>query len=282
MTAGDNVVLSWRDELGNSEEYTKELAEGSDEPLLWVIDEIKFLIAGGWCELSYTVNYKDGGKSQSPVQRFTIKQNAGQSPSLPPPVIPGHSDDWLDPAKYGDGLPVEVDDYGIRHGDELLLTAVSKKVSRHMLRIDRSILDSKRLRFLVPAQWLQEHIGDLCPIDPHGKKIARQVFGFDAVDNIRQVVTQYDGGGRNLAIYHFKNPADPAQLSGIENRVDDLEPTYTELHYDENGNLTHDEAGRILEYDALNRLIKVTDPEKGECLYGYDPQNILSSTESEA
>ncbi|MEH6418875.1 MULTISPECIES: RHS repeat domain-containing protein [Pseudomonas] len=124
--------------------------------------------------------------------------------------------------------------------------------------------------------------GDLCPIDPHGKKIARQVFGFDAVDNIRQVVTQYDGGGRNLAIYHFKNPADPAQLSGIENRVDDLEPTYTELHYDENGNLTHDEAGRILEYDALNRLIKVTDPEKGECLYGYDPQNILSSTESEA
>lgn len=124
--------------------------------------------------------------------------------------------------------------------------------------------------------------GDLCPIDPHGKKIARQVFGFDAVDNIRQVVTQYDGGGRNLAIYHFKNPADPAQLSGIENRVDDLEPTYTELHYDENGNLTQDEAGRILEYDALNRLIKVTDPEKGECLYGYDPQNILSSTESEA
>ncbi|HBK51668.1 MAG TPA: hypothetical protein DDZ74_20870 [Pseudomonas sp.] len=160
MTAGDNVVLSWKDEFGNSENYTKELGEGSGEPLVWVIDEIKFLIAGGWCELSYTVNYKNGGISQSPVQRFTIKLNAGQSPSLPPPVIPGHSGGWLDPAKYGDGLPVEVDDYGIRHGDELLLTAVSKKVSRHMLRIDRSILDSKRLRFLVPAQWLQEHIGE--------------------------------------------------------------------------------------------------------------------------
>ena len=123
--------------------------------------------------------------------------------------------------------------------------------------------------------------GELCPVDPYGKQIASQVFRFDPVDNIRQVLTRFEGG-QNLATYHFENTADPAQLSRITNNFGEPYPAEIKLEYDGNGNLISDDAGRRLEYDALNRLIKVTDPEKGECLYGYDPQNILSSTESEA
>ncbi|MFK0094924.1 RHS repeat domain-containing protein [Pseudomonas sp. NPDC090592] len=124
-------------------------------------------------------------------------------------------------------------------------------------------------------------VGELCPVDPYGKQISRQVFRFDPVDNIRLVQTTFEGG-QNLATYHFENLADPAQLSRITNNFGDPYPEEIQLEYDRNGNLIRDDAGRSLEYDALNRLTKVTDPEKGECLYGYDPQNILSSTESEA
>lgn len=123
--------------------------------------------------------------------------------------------------------------------------------------------------------------GELCPVDPYGKQIASQVFRFDPVDNIRQVLTRFEGG-QNLATYHFENAADPAQLSRITNNFGEPYPAEIPLDYDDNGNLILDDAGRKLEYDALNRLIKVTDLEKGECLYGYDPQNILSSTDSEA
>ena len=123
--------------------------------------------------------------------------------------------------------------------------------------------------------------GELCPVDPYGKQIASQVFRFDPVDNIRQVLTRFEGG-QNLATYHFENAADPAQLSRITNNFGEPYPAEIPLEYDDNGNLILDDAGRKLEYDALNRLIKVTDLAKGECLYGYDPQNILSSTDSEA
>ncbi|MNH42612.1 RHS Repeat protein [compost metagenome] len=95
------------------------------------------------------------------------------------------------------------------------------------------------------------------------------------------MLTRFEGG-QNLATYHFENAADPAQLSRITNNFGEPYPAEIPLDYDDNGNLILDDAGRKLEYDALNRLIKVTDLEKGECLYGYDPQNILSSTDSEA
>ena len=51
-----------------------------------------------------------------------------------------------------------------------------------------------------------------------------------------------------------------------------------DLEYDANGNLTKDEQGRQLRYDALNRLVSVTTPEGESQRYHYDPENILSGT----
>ncbi|MBA1205201.1 RHS repeat protein [Pseudomonas capeferrum] len=122
--------------------------------------------------------------------------------------------------------------------------------------------------------------GDQCPVDPYGKHITGQVFRFDALDNITQVLTRFPGG-TNMAVYHFENP-DPVQLSRITNNGGAPYPAEIKLEYDANGNLTRDDAGRALEYDALNRLRTVTDPVQGDCTYGYDPVNILSSTQSVA
>lgn len=128
---------------------------------------------------------------------------------------------------------------------------------------------------------IYECTGDQCPVDPYGKQIISQIFRFDAVDNITQVLTRFEGG-QNMAVYYFENKADPAQLTRITNNFGAPYPAEIKLDYDVNGNLTTDDAGRALTYDALNRLLKVVDPEKGECVYGYDPQNILSSTDSAA
>lgn len=125
-----------------------------------------------------------------------------------------------------------------------------------------------------------ECTGDACPVDPYGKQISKQVFRFDALDNIKQVLTQFDGGSNN-AIYHFENQ-DPVQLSRITNNGGAPYPAEIKLEYDANGNLTRDDAARSLEYDALNRLTRVTDAAQVECIYGYDPLNILSSTDSTA
>lgn len=162
MSVNDKVVLSWKDEYG-SETLTKELkAEDLGKPLLWSIDAAWFQMAGSWCELYYTIHYHDGTQaSQSPTQRFTIDNpGSGQSPSLPPPRIPDHDGGMLDPNSYPDGVWVEVDGYVAQFGDELLLTASGKQVVRGVFRIDRAVLDSGRLRFHVPGEWLQANGGE--------------------------------------------------------------------------------------------------------------------------
>lgn len=162
MAVNDKVVLSWNDEYGFTETFTKQLtAEDLGNPLVWRIDSSYLLMAGAWCELAYSIQYEGGGESRSPVQRFAIVDSgSGQLPSLPAPEVPGHSGGMLDPSRYLQGLPVAVEDYGAQVGDELLLTAAGKQVSRATLRIDSSILDSGRLHFRVPGEWLQSHVGE--------------------------------------------------------------------------------------------------------------------------
>ena len=162
MTVDDKVVLSWKDEFGFTDSFTKQLKdEDLANPLVWRIDSANLQMAGAWCELAYSIQYAGGGQSQSPVQRFVIVDSgSGQVPSLPAPEIPGHSGGMLDPSLYPQGLLVKVDDYGAQVGDELLLTAAGKKVNRMTLRIENSMLDSGRLHFMVPGEWLQDHVGE--------------------------------------------------------------------------------------------------------------------------
>lgn len=52
------------------------------------------------------------------------------------------------------------------------------------------------------------------PVDPYGNKIQLQRFDMDALDNITRVRTLFEEGMID-ARYHFDNPWDPAQLTGI-------------------------------------------------------------------
>jgi len=123
------------------------------------------------------------------------------------------------------------------------------------------------------------------PQDPYGNKIKAQLFTFSDIDNITVVLSTFVDDS-NRARYFFGDPAkkeDPAQLLRITN----THASYVKeiaLTYDANGNLTTDEAGRSLRYDALNRLLEVrlgagsaNDPGVGAS-YHYDAQNILSGT----
>ncbi|WP_249410702.1 sugar-binding protein [Pseudomonas sp. St316] len=113
------------------------------------------------------------------------------------------------------------------------------------------------------------------PIDPYGKPINRQVFSFDALDNIKLVLTYFDGG-INRATYTYDTQLDPTQLRRVTNNHADY-PASIELDYNLDGHLVRDEENRTLEYDPLGRLTSVSglpgDPSAG---YSYDPLDTLT------
>lgn len=113
--------------------------------------------------------------------------------------------------------------------------------------------------------------GEQCPIDPYGQQIKTQLFRLDAIDNIELLTTTAADNSRSRVVYKFLNTADPAQLTDIEHSS----LPAVQLHYDANGNLIQDEAGRTLRYDALNRLQSVDGP-TGAARYHYDPEDVLS------
>ncbi|WP_349976521.1 sugar-binding protein [Pseudomonas sp. WHRI 8519] len=116
------------------------------------------------------------------------------------------------------------------------------------------------------------------PVDPYGKVIREQVFGFDNLDNITRVRTIFPEG-QNMATYVFDLP-DPVQLHWVRNNHGDY-PEEVELLYDADGNMTRDEEGRNLTYDPLGRLVSVVMPSAGvEAAYGYDPLDRLVSQSS--
>ncbi|PMZ89969.1 MULTISPECIES: RHS repeat-associated core domain-containing protein [unclassified Pseudomonas] len=129
--------------------------------------------------------------------------------------------------------------------------------------------------------------GSECPVDPYGKTIIGQLFGFDEKDNLTYLETTFDGGRHS--IYFEYNNEDPCQLSALDNELspprpgDPDYPPRIDFNYDANGNLLNDEAGRLLGYDSLSRLISVSAL-SGESLgdYQYDALDILSGSGSDS
>ena len=118
--------------------------------------------------------------------------------------------------------------------------------------------------------------GDEKPVDPAGNAIASQTFSFDGLDNITRVVTR-STARTNIASYTYGGAGkDPAQLQGVTN-LPSGEPGYPDLvfEYDDDGNLTKDEQGRTLTYDALGRLTQVLEGANA-ANYQYDPLDKLS------
>lgn len=155
-------------------------------------------------------------------------------------------------------------------------------LSRRVLRQGTDILRDESYQYDGRGRLIRyDCAGSECPTDPYGNVITQQIFTFDAQDNIILVMTT-GSKGVNRARYFFENPADPVQLSRITNTLTaEGYPAQIHLSYDENGNLTEDDAGRTLRYDSLNRLLSVSG-ENGNGTYRYDPQDILASTSSDA
>ncbi|KPZ07012.1 YD repeat-containing protein [Pseudomonas tremae] len=124
--------------------------------------------------------------------------------------------------------------------------------------------------------------GSQLPVDFYHKSIKSQVFRFDEFDNLSRVLTEFPDSS-NLATYRYADPKiDPTQLLSVTNTHAD----YPELilSYDADGNLTQDEQGRTLRYDALGRLLEVSGPSMPgkyrEDAYRYDPLDVLAARES--
>lgn len=93
------------------------------------------------------------------------------------------------------------------------------------------------------------------PLDPWGKPIVQQTFGYDALDNIIQCQTEFTGGSDNATLHYDDN--DPNVLLEVRHDHPDY-PASIKLAYDACGRLVRDEAGRTLDYDNLGRLVRIT------------------------
>lgn len=122
---------------------------------------------------------------------------------------------------------------------------------------------------------LQRHecTGDELPVDAWGKAFTRQVFVSDDLDNITTVRTFW-AGGQTVAEYHY-SPVNPVQLESLTLQDGD-QTQEIKLAYDADGNLTRDEQGRTLVYDALGRMIQVEEQGAlAERSYRYDALDLL-------
>jgi YD repeat-containing protein len=117
------------------------------------------------------------------------------------------------------------------------------------------------------------------PVDPYGKAITRQVFTFDALDNLTLVMTHFEGVF-NRARYFYENE-DKTQLSQVTNTHADY-PSPIDLAYNMDGHLIRDEESRTLEYDALGRLTHVSGlPGETPGSYRYDPLDTMTGVNGE-
>jgi YD repeat-containing protein len=126
---------------------------------------------------------------------------------------------------------------------------------------------------------IYECTGTQPPVDPYNKAISKQVFTFDAMDNLTLVMTHF-GEEQNRARYWYENP-DKTQLSKVTNNHADY-PQEILLKYNVDGHLICDEESRTLEYDALGRLIEVRGESGGlDGSYDYDPLDTVSGVSNE-
>ncbi|CAM3564495.1 putative Nematicidal protein 2 [Xenorhabdus nematophila ATCC 19061] len=123
--------------------------------------------------------------------------------------------------------------------------------------------------------WLMRYTvsGSTPPQDETGKALSRQDFTYDSVtSNMTTKSVTYTDDTTTFTMYLFENKDDQCQLTGIRTDTG----TTTSLKYDDAGRLTQDEYGRMLSYDALGRLCKVTLNGSTLTRYRYDAGNQLS------
>ncbi|WP_186650395.1 RHS repeat domain-containing protein [Fluviispira vulneris] len=163
------------------------------------------------------------------------------------------------------------------------------------LRRDGALLQTISLSYYPNGQISQRKIGDargntLCdeifyydayrrlisyqcngaefPLDSHGRKIKKQDFTFDSLDNITSVKTQFMDNSENICTRTFsqENPTQLVQVSYSNPFSQHV------LQYDASGNLLSDHKGHEFQYDGLERMISTSLAGNRLCEYRYDAQ----------
>lgn len=115
--------------------------------------------------------------------------------------------------------------------------------------------------------------GKNAPRDHQGRTLSAQQYQYDCWGNITRLENTHDGI-TSIVAYEF-SPNDPTQLSSIVENGQRVT-----LLYDANGNLTRDEKGQTLVYDAKNRLVEVKNTNNQRvCRYLYDAFDKLIAQE---
>ncbi|MGI3428422.1 RHS repeat-associated core domain-containing protein [Providencia stuartii] len=176
--------------------------------------------------------------------------------------------------------------------------------------VTREIIDSNGTHFIINKSWLANGLlatqntfrntrlirseqyqydvrnrltnyfvqGSELPKDSTGANVIEQFFEYDALNNLRQVVSVFSGQQENISTYHYENTLDPTQLT----RITHSNPHYpaTVFTYDACGRMICDEVGRTLKYDMLNRLMDVSVNDLVSAKYGYNASNQLVKQET--
>ena len=143
---------------------------------------------------------------------------------------------------------------------------VTGKLAQKVLKRGALVLRDERFTYDVRGRLSQYDCdGNQRPKDPYGKEIVQQKFTFDALDNILSLQTTFPQGV-NVTTFSFSQ-IDPAQLVGVTHSHADY-PAPVTLEYDGDGRMIKDDQARTLAYDALGRLIQVTNA-RGEVVRGY-------------
>ncbi|MDH0356364.1 RHS repeat-associated core domain-containing protein [Morganella sp. GD04133] len=118
--------------------------------------------------------------------------------------------------------------------------------------------------------------GSTPPPDAYGNMLSGQQYQYDAINNLITVITTLADGSKDTAVYHYRNAADPAQLSEVTH-THAAYPPRIKPEYDANGRMIQDEAGRTLVYDVAGRLTGVSGKNIKGGRYQYDALNRLVS-----
>lgn len=140
------------------------------------------------------------------------------------------------------------------------------KLTQKVLGIGDEVLRDERFGY--DARGRLDHYtcsGTLRPRDPFGKEIIKQIYVYDALDNVVSLQNDFPGGSNTTTFTY--STVDPTQLIEVRHTHADYPPPVT-LQYDANGQMIQDDQARTLSYDALGRLTQIAAA-SGAVMRGY-------------
>lgn len=150
-------------------------------------------------------------------------------------------------------------------------------VSRRITRQNSTVLKDEYYEYDCRHRLVSYRVsGSTPPPDAYGNGLSGQQYQYDAINNLTTVITTLADGSTDTAVYHYRNSADPAQLSEVTH-THAAYPPLIALKYDSSGRMIQDEAGRTLVYDVAGRLTGVSGENINGGSYQYDALNRLVS-----